>query len=126
MRLFEPIVGEDRQHQNFRALLSIGNGFVFDVLNDWARGFIDRDGKFVREFQTSFNSGFWELYVFAVLKKFGLQVDFSKARPDFCIPSMDLNIEATVASNAQRDEPESASLGKKPPPDLNAFNRYSI
>ena len=39
---------------------------------------------------------------------------------------MDLNIEATVASNAQRDEPESASCGKKPPPDLNAFNRYSI
>jgi hypothetical protein len=126
MRLFEPIVDEDRQHQHFRALLSIGNGFVFDVLNDWSRGFVDRDGKFVQEFQTSFNSGFWELYVFAVLKKFGLQVDFSKARPDFCIPSMSLNIEATVASNTQLGEPESASLGKDPPRDLNAFNRLSI
>lgn len=127
MRLFDPIVDEDRQHQNFRNLLSIRNGFVFDVLNDWARGFVDRDGKFVQEFQTSFNSGFWELYVFAVLKKFGLQVDFSKARPDFCIPSTNLNIEATVASNSRLGEPESAGLSKEPPPhDLNAFNRYSI
>ncbi len=36
----------------------IGNGFVSDVLNDWARGFADK--ILVREFQTSFSSSFWE------------------------------------------------------------------
>jgi hypothetical protein len=45
-----------------------------DVLTDWARGFIDRDGKFVKEFQTTFNSCFWELYVYAVLKRYRLLI----------------------------------------------------
>src|SRR6266403_503349 len=106
MHLFDPIVGEARQHPNFSSLLRRRNGFNLDVLNDWARGFVDRDGKFVEEFQTTFNSSFWELYLFAVLKKYGMQVDFSKARPDFCIPSLSLNIEATIASSAQGSEPE--------------------
>jgi hypothetical protein len=126
MRLFDPIIEDAWQHANFRALLQVGNGFTLDVLNDWARGFVDRDGKFVEEFQTTFNSSFWELYLFATLKKFGLQVDFSKARPDFCIPSLNLNIEATIASNAQTSEPEHVRLGKMPPLDLNVFNKQTI
>jgi hypothetical protein len=69
MQLFKPIVDEAQQHANFRSLLLRGNGYTCDVLQDWARGFIDRDCKFVHEFQTTFNSSFWELYVFAVLKK---------------------------------------------------------
>lgn len=96
-----------------------------DVLQDWARGFVDRDGKFVEEFQTTFNSSFWELYLFAVLKRYGMSVDFSQARPDFCIPSLGLNIEATIASDAQGAEPEFARLGI-PPGDLNIFNLQTI
>ncbi len=122
MDLFTPVVKEARQRPNFRNLLQLGNGFTCDVLNDWARGFCDRDGKFVEEFQTTFNSGFWELYLFAVLKRYGMPVDFSHNRPDFCVPSMNLNIEAAIASNAQGAEPEHARLGKMPPSDLNAFN----
>jgi hypothetical protein len=126
MRLFDPVVEDAQQHENFRALLRVGNGFNLDVLNDWARGFVDRDSKFVKEFQTTFNSSFWELYLFSALKKFGLDVDFSQSRPDFCIPNVNLNIEATIASNAQSGEPESARLGKAPPLDLNAFNAQTI
>ena len=126
MDLFKPVVEQARQHPNFQNLLALGNGFTLDVVNDWARGFIDRDGKFVEEFQTTFNSSFWELYVFAVLKKYGMIVDFSKNRPDFCVPDMNLNIEATIASNAQGAEPEHTRLGKTPPPDLNAFNFQTI
>ena len=48
------------------------------MLNDWARGFRDRDGKFVQEFQRTFDSCFWELYVFAVLKQYRLEVDFTR------------------------------------------------
>jgi hypothetical protein len=126
IRLFEPVVEEARQHQNFRNLMRQGNGYMLDVLNDWARGFIDRDGKFVAEFQTSFNPCFWELYIFAVLKHYGIKVDFSKVRPDFFIPEFNFNIEATVASNSPGAEPEHAPLPKRPPPDLNAFNRKTI
>lgn len=113
-------------HANFRSILSTRNGYTMDVLQDWARGFVDRDGKFVEEFQTTFNSSFWELYLFAVLKKYGMSVDFSQTRPDFCIPSLRLIIEATIASNAQGSEPEFARLGKAPPSDLNTFNLQTI
>jgi hypothetical protein len=126
MRLFDPVIEGALQHANFRALLQVGNGFNLDVLNDWASGFVDRDGKFDEEFHTTFNSSFWELYLFATLKKFGMQVDFSKTRPDFCVPSMNLNIEATIASNAQGSEPENARLRKAPPPDFNAFNAQTM
>jgi hypothetical protein len=126
MNLFEPLVDEARQHPDFRNIVRPGNGFALDVLSDWARGFADRDGKFVEELQTTFNSAFWELYLFAVFKKYGLTVDFSKARPDFCVPDRNLIVEATVASNAHGGEPEYARRGKSPPPDLNEFNFNSI
>lgn len=126
MNLFEPVVPAARHHPNFKNLLRMGNGFMLDVLNDWAQGFIDRDGKFVTEFQMTFNSSFWELYLYAVLKKYDMPVDFTKVRPDFCLPSKGFNIEATVASNAQASAPEHARLGKAPPTDLNAFNLQSI
>lgn len=127
MQLFEPIVAESLQHPNFRSLLRQRNPYTFDVLQDWARGFVDRDGKFVREFQTTFNSSFWELYVFAVLKKYGLAVDFTKTRPDFFIPSHSFNIEATIASNSQDGLPEHIAWNSRLlPKDLNEFNRRSI
>ncbi len=126
LKLFDPVVAEARLHPNLRSILSTGNVYNMDVLQDWARGFVDRDGKFIEEFQTTFNSSFWELYLFAVLKKYGMSVDFSQARPDFCIPSLGLNIEATIASNAQGAEPEFARLGKMPPGNLNAFNLQTI
>src|SRR6266576_6551759 len=112
MDLFTPCVPADRLHPNFKHVAFEAAAEDRAVLNAWARGFVDRDGKFVEEFQTTFNSSFWELYLFAVLKKYGMQVDFSKARPDFCIPSLSLNIEATIASSAQGSEPENERLGK--------------
>ncbi len=126
MDLFNPIIEERRWHPNFRSLLLLDNRSTFDVLNDWALGFNDRDGKFVQEFQTTFNSSFWELYLFAVLKEYSVPVDFSKSRPDFCIPSLNLNIEATIATNAQGSEPESTLLDKTSPSNLNTFNMNTI
>ena len=126
MRLFDPIVEESHQHPNFRNLLRPGNAFALDVLNDWARGFVDRDGKFVAEFQKSFNPCYWELYLFAVLKQYGMQVEFSMSRPDFFLPALNFNIEATVASHPVGGEPEHAPLRDLPPRDLNAFNLKTI
>jgi hypothetical protein len=72
----------------------------------WADGFVDRDGKFVEEFQTTYNSAFWELYLFAVLKYLGIKIDLSYEAPDFVAADHPLAIEAAIASHAQYDVPE--------------------
>ena len=56
-----------------------------DVFARWAQGFEDRYGKFVKEFQLSFESCLWELYLHASLKELSLPVDFSHHAPDFVI-----------------------------------------
>jgi hypothetical protein len=127
MNLFIPIVAEQEQHTNFRNIYQLGNGFRCDVLMDWAKGFQDRDGKFVKEFQTSFNSSFWELYLFAVLKQMHLTVDFSRPAPDFFVREHGgFNIEATVALNAQDVMPETMTWREPLPGDFNEFNRQAI
>jgi hypothetical protein len=78
------------------------------VLQNWAEGFVDRDGKFVKELQTSFNSSFWELYLFACLKRMGFETDFSFRSPDFVASRgwERLCIEATTANNAEGTKEE--------------------
>lgn len=128
MDLFTPVVGEQEQHPNFRTVYQQGNKFNYDVVNDWANGFQDRDGKFVKEFQTTFDSSFWELYLFAVLKHFGLHVDFSVSSPDFFVTNDGgINLEATVALHAQNAPPEYAKRRAEDiPKDLNELNRQTI
>lgn len=104
--LFTPVTTNDKLHPNFRRTLDPGAAGVRAVLSGWADGFVDRDSKFVREFQTTYNSGFWELYLFAVLKELDIAVDFSHAAPDFVAQDLPLAIEATIASHAHDDVPE--------------------
>lgn len=79
-----------------------------DVIRRWANGFVDRDGKFVKEFQTTFNSSFWELYLHAALRELGLNIDFSHARPDFVVDGAvgALALEAVVTLNPQDLSPD--------------------
>lgn len=128
MDLFTPIVAETEQHPNFRTIVKQSNPYNSAVLNGWASGFHDRDGKFVKEFQTTFDSSFWELYVFAVLKHFGMQVDFSVVSPDFLVKTHGgMNIEATVALHAQGAPPEhSERRAEDIPKDLNELNRQTM
>jgi hypothetical protein len=127
MDLFTPVVSEETQHTNFRTITKFANTFNEDVLNEWARGLKDRDGKFVKEFQTTFDSSFWELYLFAVMKHFQLEVDFSFNAPDFVITNHGgINVEAAVASHAQGSTPEFVQSGTPIPDDLNEFNRQTI
>ncbi|MBX3231456.1 MAG: hypothetical protein KIT84_10960 [Labilithrix sp.] len=102
MDLFTPVVSVDLQHQNFRRLTSEGREPERDVLRRWATDFPDRDGKFVKEFQTTFNSCFWELYLHATFRASGLTLDFTKAAPDFSVDSgaTAFTAEAAIASHA--------------------------
>lgn len=91
------------------------------------RGFEDRDGKFVREFQTTYNSSFWELYLFAILKQLGIAIDFSFDAPDFVARHHRFAIEAVIASHAQDDVPEwKKTIEDIVDPDLGAAYGKSI
>ncbi|MBF2477872.1 hypothetical protein QJV38_00355 [Listeria cossartiae subsp. cayugensis] len=102
MDFFTPVVKKDKLHHNFIHLAS--NQYLKKVLNEWGKGFQDRDGKFVKEFQMTFNSSFWELYLYALLSKKSLTIDFSHEAPDFIVVDEEKQtkyiIEATIASNA--------------------------
>lgn len=127
MDLFTPIVPDDSWHPNFAQQIWYPNPYNRAVLSDWASGFIDRDGKFVQEFQTTFNSCFWELYLHAVLRDRGYAIDFTFPSPDFIVTGpTPFIMEATIASHALGTVPEYGREQADVPGDLNEFNRQAI
>ncbi len=100
--LFTPVVEEDLLHKNFNSVLVPNRTEERERLLGWCDGFVDRDGKLVEEFQTTFNSTFWEIYIYAVLKKYGFEIDWDHSSPDFCVSTdnVDFVIEATTANSA--------------------------
>ncbi|UWR00516.1 hypothetical protein K3729_07020 [Rhodobacteraceae bacterium S2214] len=106
--LFEDVVDLEQQHPNFIALKQADRRIIVEEILVWAEGFIDRDGndKFRKEFQTTFNSSFWELYLFAIFKTLGYDVDFEHNAPDFCFKGTDFVVEAVTANAALGDLPE--------------------
>lgn len=108
MDLFTRVVEEGRLHPNFKTIERTATPAERKVLTDWADGFLDRDGKFVKELQTTFNSGFWELYLFACFKELGFAVDFSHPSPDFVLSkdAHSLVAEAVIASHPEGYRPE--------------------
>ncbi len=128
MDFFTPVVAPDRYHPNFDRIKTINNPYDQALFSHWATGFIDRDGKLVKEFQTTFNSTFWEIYLHAVLKHQGCTLDFSNYAPDFVVTGpIPFTMEATIASNAQGTLPEHTLMGdSKVPLNLNEFNRLAV
>lgn len=74
--LFTLQVSEDKLHYNFKEILNEPQPYVGELLQSWTNGFFDRDNKFVKEFQTTFNSSFWELYLFSL--NFEFNWEFTK------------------------------------------------
>jgi hypothetical protein len=110
LKLFDVIVNDDKLlHPNFKYLLKSENKPVRDVISRWASGFEDRDNKFNYEFQTTFNSSFWEVYLHQCFKDLKFSIDFSKASPDFTVQTLNneiINIEAVTANHAYDSVPE--------------------
>lgn len=99
----------DEFHPHFSFLLKDENKPIRDVICRWASGFEDRDNKFNHEFQTTFNSSFWEIYLYQCFKDLKINVDFSKPSPDFSITTKEnnsINIEAVTANHAVDSYPE--------------------
>lgn len=108
MDLFTPIVSKDLQHPNFFNVLSPDRNGERKVVEEWAKGFPDRDNKFVHEFQTTFNSSFWELYLHGLFKSYSFEMNWTKNSPDFWLhtPVGDVIVEAVTANAAEGAKPE--------------------
>lgn len=123
MNLFNPVAPPEKWHPIFQLIMQPRYAPERAVLSEWAKGFVDRDNKFVYEFQTTFEPCLWELYLFAFFKEQGFDIDFGKQAPDFIITKpTQLCVEAVIAAPAQGEQP---AFGAGPPvlPDnLNEFN----
>ncbi|MEG6364462.1 Uncharacterised protein [Enterobacter cloacae] len=91
-------------HDNFKYLMEFDDFIpVRNVIEEWGEGLLTRPhekDKFINEFQTTFNSSFWELYLNKVFREMGFRIDYSKESPDFCVSTNDnyvFNVEAVVA-----------------------------
>jgi hypothetical protein len=126
MALFDEVVASNDLHPIFRLLQQPENGPERDVLTAWAVGMPDRDGKFVKEFQKTFESGLWELYLHACLKQLGHRIDFTRASPDFTVIAPDpFLLEATIAAPEQGGTPAFGAGPPELPSDFNEFNRLA-
>ena len=110
MDLYVDLVEAEKQHYNY--INTKSDKYKVNVINGWAdEPFVKRDGKdkFIKEFQTEFNSPFWELYCYQVLKQLGCSFDFQKPYPDFVskYKGSPFLVECTIAKNASNTPAES-------------------
>lgn len=128
MDLYTPQVDASKFHPAYRSAYEQSGPERWAEIHRWADGFVDRDNKFVKEFQTTFDSSFWELYLWAVLKEYGMSVNFDQSAPDFVVTSpSEFVIEATVASNAQGTQGSVYNSMEDPvPTNLHELNRQAI
>ena len=127
MDLFNLVVPEDRLHPIFRMLMQSENAPERALIAAWSEGMPDRDGKFVREFQSTFESSLWELYLHTCLKDLGHSLDFSHVSPDFVVTEpVPFVLEAAISAPAQ-GRPLGYGIGPPEiPDDLNEFNRGAM
>lgn len=150
MDLFTLLVDEEKLHPNFKSVIkdtpagyiSIGMNREKErrTLQSWAQRFPDRDNKFVKEFQTTFNTSFWEIYLYKLFSDYNFTFNWDHASPDFFLNAqgVDFIVEATTANKADDEKPN--EWDKEEPlanilnPDayehyqnnMNEANRYSM
>ncbi|HFM2314472.1 TPA: hypothetical protein ACG6U3_000443, partial [Escherichia coli] len=104
MDLFSTKIAKNKLHESFKQIYQ-DNTYapVREVIQSWGRGLLERSGeqtKFVKEFQTTFNSALWELYLNEMFIRLDYSVDYTKDSPDFCVttPSgYQFNVEAVIS-----------------------------
>lgn len=100
------VVTKNKLHSNFENLLRPEYALVRKTLESWAEDFEDRDNKFAKQFQETFNSMFWELYLYQCFRVLKMDIDFSKQSPDFIVKSHYGNefvIEAVITNGTKGD-----------------------
>ena len=113
MDLFTPRFNDERLHPYFKSLIT-NEEFkpVQETLTMWSTGLLDRkkeSSKFINEFQLSFNSSFWELYLNKAFLDMGFNIDYSKESPDFNLTHSSgriVNVEAVSSNNKLNENKE--------------------
>ncbi|OXM83683.1 hypothetical protein [Paenibacillus rigui] len=110
LNLFKIQIPEHKLHPNFKNVLNDPD--LVKVLEKWSKGFVDRDNKIAKQFQETFNSTFWEIYLYACLDKLNFRFDFEHHAPDFCISKNghEYVVEAVSTSNPKNFTPEHEKL----------------
>lgn len=123
MDLFRTNLPSSRLHKLYQMLADPRYLPERRVIESWMDGFQDRDGKFVNEFQTTFQSSFWELYLHACLKQVGATIDFGHHAPDFVVTGpCPFCLEATIAAPPAGGQAAYGYDARQLPDDFNAFN----
>lgn len=111
MDLFVPQLPEKKLHPSFRIISSDpAYAKVKPIIQNWGTGLLDRRGeskKFLKEFQSTFNSSMWELYLNRAFLEMGCSVDFTKSSPDFFVQgpkNYEFNVEAVVSDDPRREK----------------------
>ncbi len=109
MNLFSTLdeLSSEQLHPKYKNLLSSEFKSYREIIQGWTDGFIDRDNKIVKEFQTTYHSSIWEFYLYALFKELGFELDQTHDRPDFIIKKpYEVYIEAVISNIKNRGLPE--------------------
>lgn len=111
MDLFTPRVTDEQLHPYFKRLTQeICYHDVLNTIKDWTNGLSNRkkeSDKFIKEFQISFNSSLWELYLNKAFQDLGFKIDYSKESPDFNLIHSSgriINVEAVTSNNKSSND----------------------
>ncbi|MES2005565.1 MAG: hypothetical protein V4450_13695 [Bacteroidota bacterium] len=106
--LLTPQVADSKLHRHFTVLQSRGHESARKILAEIAYSFVDVDGNYIKDFQTTgFDARLWELYLYVYLYSSGYKIDNSFQAPDYLISFFGERaaIEAvTVNANKNFDE----------------------
>ena len=110
VNLFDPITPIDKQHPYFTHL---ANNITFlsarTIINNMMPHFVDIDGNFVEQFQTSgFEARLWELYMNTYLVEEELFIDRTEDKPDFVVEKYGktVAIEAVIVGRKKNNPPK--------------------
>lgn len=113
IRLFDTLVPPKHENAIFKLIKNgIHHSAARAIMQEIANAFVDVDGNYVKDFQTSgFNARLWELYLFAFFheQRFSISRDFN--RPDFLLEKgVRIAVEAvTVNSTDGKTAPSPTS-----------------
>jgi len=106
--LFAPVHPAEKLNPLFRTISGEGYEPARALMRGLFKGFEDKDGNFVEQFQTAgFDARLWELYLYAYLSDGGYELDATFDRPDF-IAQRDANVVCieAVTTNPPQGSPE--------------------
>ena len=110
LNLFDPITAIDKQHPYFARL---ANSIAFvparAMISNMMPHFVDIDGNFVEQFQTSgFDARLWELYLNTYLVEEELFIDRTEEKPDFVVRKYGktVAIEAVIVGRKEHNPPK--------------------